>query len=52
MNNYRLQNRLVTVTGGIEVPLELTRKLKGCGLSRGTTYAPLSTSSGLQVEPD
>lgn len=41
---------LVTVAGGTEIPLELTRQLKGCGLSRGTTYAPLSTASALQVK--
>ncbi|KAK3953601.1 hypothetical protein QBC32DRAFT_369358 [Pseudoneurospora amorphoporcata] len=39
---------LVTAAGGTEIPLELTRQLKGCGLSRGTTYPPLSTASALQ----
>ncbi|KAK3340721.1 hypothetical protein B0H65DRAFT_578572 [Neurospora tetraspora] len=43
---------LVTVAGGTEIPLELTRQLKGCGLSRGTTYAPLSTASALQRQTD
>lgn len=50
VDNYRLRDMLITVVRGTEVPLELTRQLKGSGLSRGTTYAPLSTASALEVE--
>lgn len=38
---------LVTVAGGTEIPLELTRQLEGCGLCRGTSYPPLSSILGL-----